>query len=187
MSEDAENEASADFDNEEENVNNNNNNSMKESSSSLKLDDDTNANSYLKELLSAYNNISIGATPAKDSDGKSVISAREIMSANLDSSKFTVVKSSSRVDVTREDGEVECINQDPNPIVIKKQNNEEVVYKQNVYIRWLQPPTPPPPAPIISKVFIHISYLFDIYIHLKNNIRRFNLISKPRIYNNLYE
>jgi hypothetical protein len=44
------------------------------------------------------------------------------------------------------------LNSDSNPIVIRKENNQQVVYKQNVFIRWLQPPTPPPPAPIISKV-----------------------------------
>jgi hypothetical protein len=43
------------------------------------------------------------------------------------------------------------INSDSDPIIIKKPNNEQIVYKQNVFIRWLQPPTPPPPAPIISK------------------------------------
>jgi hypothetical protein len=42
------------------------------------------------------------------------------------------------------------LNNDTNPIVIRKENNQQVVYKQNVFIRWLQPPTPPPPAPIIS-------------------------------------
>ncbi|CAF1470444.1 unnamed protein product [Rotaria magnacalcarata] len=38
-----------------------------------------------------------------------------------------------------------------NPQVIYKQNNQEVVYKQNIMVRWLQPPTPPPPAPIIIR------------------------------------
>ena len=42
------------------------------------------------------------------------------------------------------------LNQDEDPIIIKKKNEEKLIYKQNVYIRWLQPPTPPPPAPIIS-------------------------------------
>ncbi|CAF0763193.1 unnamed protein product [Adineta ricciae] len=38
-----------------------------------------------------------------------------------------------------------------NPQVIYKPNNREVVYKQNIMVRWLQPPTPPPPAPIIIR------------------------------------
>ena len=38
-----------------------------------------------------------------------------------------------------------------NPKVIYKPNNQEVVYKQNIMVRWLQPPTPPPPAPIIIR------------------------------------
>lgn len=40
---------------------------------------------------------------------------------------------------------------DNSPQVIYKQNNQEVVYKQNIMVRWLQPPTPPPPAPIIIR------------------------------------
>ena len=57
-----------------------------------------------------------------------------------------------------EENQLECekyndaeLNSDSQPIVIRKENNQQVVYKQNVFIRWLQPPTPPPPAPIISK------------------------------------
>ena len=38
-----------------------------------------------------------------------------------------------------------------NPQVVYKPNNQEVVYKQNIMVRWLQPPTPPPPAPIIIR------------------------------------
>lgn len=37
------------------------------------------------------------------------------------------------------------------PQVIYKPNNQEINYKQNVIIRWLKPPTPPPPAPIIIR------------------------------------
>lgn len=44
------------------------------------------------------------------------------------------------------------INQDPSPVRIVKPNNQkDVVYKQQVNIRYLQPPTPPPPAPIIIR------------------------------------
>jgi hypothetical protein len=47
-----------------------------------------------------------------------------------------------------------------NPQVIYKPNNQEIVYKQNIMVRWLQPPTPPPPAPIIIRgtFFIFIFY-----------------------------
>jgi hypothetical protein len=37
------------------------------------------------------------------------------------------------------------------PQVIYKPNNQEINYKQNIFIRWLKPPTPPPPAPIIIR------------------------------------
>lgn len=40
---------------------------------------------------------------------------------------------------------------DTKPQVVYKPNNQEVVYKQNIMVRWLQPPTPPPPAPIIIR------------------------------------
>lgn len=44
------------------------------------------------------------------------------------------------------------INQDPSPLRITKQNQQQnVIYKQQVNIRYLQPPTPPPPAPIIIR------------------------------------
>jgi hypothetical protein len=43
------------------------------------------------------------------------------------------------------------INQDPDPIRILKPNNQNIVYKQQVNIRYLQPPTPPPQAPIIIR------------------------------------
>lgn len=45
-----------------------------------------------------------------------------------------------------------------NPQVIYKPNNQEVVYKQNIMVRWLQPPTPPPPAPIIIRGKFFISH-----------------------------
>jgi hypothetical protein len=51
-----------------------------------------------------------------------------------------------------------------NPQVIYKPNNQEVVYKQNIMVRWLQPPTPPPPAPII------IRGKFYIILSLSNSI-----------------
>lgn len=44
-----------------------------------------------------------------------------------------------------------AINQDPDPITVRKANNQNIVYKQQVNIRYLQPPTPPPPAPIIIR------------------------------------
>jgi hypothetical protein len=48
-----------------------------------------------------------------------------------------------------------------NPQVIYKPNNQEVVYKQNIMVRWLQPPTPPPLAPIIIRGKFYI-FLLEI-------------------------
>jgi hypothetical protein len=42
--------------------------------------------------------------------------------------------------------------------VIYKPSNQEINYKQNIIVRWLKPPTPPPPAPII------IRGKFDMFI-----------------------
>lgn len=43
------------------------------------------------------------------------------------------------------------INFDPNPQLIRKQANDAVTYKQEVAVRYLRPPTPPPPGPLIIK------------------------------------
>lgn len=43
------------------------------------------------------------------------------------------------------------LNQDPNPEIVIKKNPEQVVYKRNVSIRYLVPPTPPPPGPLIIR------------------------------------
>lgn len=41
------------------------------------------------------------------------------------------------------------INEDENPQIIRKKNRQNLVYHQEVAIRYLRPPTPPPPGPII--------------------------------------
>jgi hypothetical protein len=43
------------------------------------------------------------------------------------------------------------LNQDPNPEHIRRHNNDRVTYRQDVAIRYLQPPTPPPPGPVIIR------------------------------------
>jgi hypothetical protein len=44
------------------------------------------------------------------------------------------------------------INYDPNPIIIRKQIPVEMpTYKQQVIVRYLRPPTPPSPGPLIVK------------------------------------
>lgn len=40
------------------------------------------------------------------------------------------------------------INEDPSPEIIKKRTDHEVFYKQDMAIRYLRPPTPPPPGDI---------------------------------------
>jgi hypothetical protein len=41
------------------------------------------------------------------------------------------------------------INDDPNPEIIRKRTNQQIVYHQEVAIRYLRPPTPPPPGEIL--------------------------------------
>jgi len=43
------------------------------------------------------------------------------------------------------------INFDPSPQIIRKHANDAVTYKQEVAVRYLRPPTPPPPGPLIIK------------------------------------
>ncbi|CAM2710347.1 unnamed protein product [Rotaria socialis] len=43
------------------------------------------------------------------------------------------------------------VHNDPNPQVIVKPNPDQVTYQQNVSVRYLVPPTPPPPGPLIIR------------------------------------
>ncbi|KAI0986653.1 hypothetical protein GJ496_011894 [Pomphorhynchus laevis] len=43
------------------------------------------------------------------------------------------------------------INYDPEPQIVRKQVSNPVLYKQEVAVRYLKPPTPPPPGPLIIK------------------------------------
>ncbi|UJR15308.1 hypothetical protein I4U23_002261 [Adineta vaga] len=60
-------------------------------------------------------------------------------------------------------------HQQPPPLVIRKPlQNNTVTYQQNISVRYLQPPTPPPPGPIIIRkynnffnLFLFITYFFS--------------------------
>ena len=43
------------------------------------------------------------------------------------------------------------INQDATPEHVRRENNDRITYRQDVAIRYLQPPTPPPPGPVIVR------------------------------------
>jgi len=43
------------------------------------------------------------------------------------------------------------INEDSNPEVIRKKTQQQLLYEQEVAIRYLRPPTPPPPGEIVIK------------------------------------
>ena len=76
---------------------------------------------------------------------------------------------------TIEDNEYERVLQnhpdlynDPNPEIITQPNPEQVTYQQNVSIRYLVPPTPPPPGPLIIRgmttSYMNISYFRSLEI-----------------------
>lgn len=67
------------------------------------------------------------------------------------SANTTINETTTRTDNLTSQSTSSIINQDPTPIRILKPNNQNLVYKQQVNIRYLQPPTPPPPAPIIIR------------------------------------
>jgi hypothetical protein len=79
------------------------------------------------------------------------VSASDILKQTIDLDKYKLINvddiKNGTLDLTR----FGVLNDDKDPIIIKKENNEQIMYKQNVFIRWLQPPTPPPPAPIIIR------------------------------------
>lgn len=43
------------------------------------------------------------------------------------------------------------INQDSNPEQVRRANGDRIVYRQDIAIRYLRPPTPPAPGPIIIR------------------------------------
>jgi len=43
------------------------------------------------------------------------------------------------------------LNYDPDPEIIYRDNPNKLVYVQKVGVRYLKPPTPPPPGPIIIR------------------------------------
>jgi hypothetical protein len=55
------------------------------------------------------------------------------------------------------------LNNDPNPEIITKSNPNHVTYQQNVSVRYLVPPTPPPPGPLIIRG-TNYSYLKNILL-----------------------
>lgn len=86
----------------------------------------------MNRLLDLYNS----TLPLK---GENSVSAKEILEKSLDPSKYEILTNENQ------------IPKDDDTLVIKKKNDEKLIYEQNVYVRWLQPPTPPPPAPIIIR------------------------------------
>jgi hypothetical protein len=45
------------------------------------------------------------------------------------------------------------INEDPNPEIVHKKSDHQISYVQEVAIRYLKPPTPPPPGDVIIRYY----------------------------------
>ena len=43
------------------------------------------------------------------------------------------------------------LNEDPNPEIVHKVNNQPIEYSQDIQVRYLRPPTPPPPGDLVIK------------------------------------
>ena len=99
---------------------------------------------HLKLKLKEKENHDSGENRGKNE----IVSANDILKASFDPNDYQKGANDEMNSLEME--KYTDLNSDLDPIVIRKENNQEVVYKQNVFIRWLQPPTPPPPAPIIS-------------------------------------
>lgn len=59
-----------------------------------------------------------------------------------------------------------AINEDSNPEIITKRSGQQVEYIQELAIRYLRPPTPPPPGEIIITQEVHLSSLLHSFICL---------------------
>ena len=63
------------------------------------------------------------------------------------------------------------INDDPNPEIINKTVNQPVEYTQEVQVKYLRPPTPPPPGELIIRQGI-----FNLFLLLRISLILFRLI-----------
>lgn len=114
-------------------------------------------------LVDPNNTNTIGAGSAGASIGGSVNVLSEIEAAILRSSVPIDVNETEEITVNGERGiwanKAEtinfrgvipishyAINDDPNPEIIRKKTDQKLVYQQEVAIRYLRPPTPPPPG-----------------------------------------
>ena len=83
----------------------------------------------------------------------------EIPSATVNGSEYNTTSDESliqeqRAYITKQQSHLiaNSLDQQQPPIVVRKTlPNNTVTYQQNVSVRYLQPPTPPPPGPIIIR------------------------------------
>jgi hypothetical protein len=67
------------------------------------------------------------------------------------SSSLSSQQATEDIDYEQFIGEHPELFNDPNPEIINKPNPNQVTYQQNVSVRYLVPPTPPPPGPLIIR------------------------------------
>ena len=121
-------------------------------------------NSITRDLLNTSTiSISGGGSAGFDSNAFSAIE-QAILKANnpievQEAEELTVAGFSGRwinkEEVNRWRGDIAItqylINEDSNPEVIRKKTQQQLLYEQEVAIRYLRPPTPPPPGEIVIK------------------------------------
>jgi hypothetical protein len=58
------------------------------------------------------------------------------------------------------------VHDDPNPEIVSKPNPDQVTYEQNISVRYLVPPTPPPPGPLIIRGINYSPIKNTLFIHV---------------------
>ena len=115
--------------------------------SSLSIPDATETNLVEHDQAHLRTNMADAAPTFFSSNGQTV---NERTFVNLDAHNST---STSSHFTTEQRTSIENIeSEQPPPLVVRKTlPNNLVTYKQNISVKYLQPPTPPPPGPIIIR------------------------------------
>ncbi len=84
----------------------------------------------------------------KELDTSSNPSNSKSKNKNESSSKTYLPKSTSSMAIQKKFGHMalKVLKNDPNPIIIRKKPTEKLEYTQNIAIKYLKPPSLPPPG-----------------------------------------
>jgi hypothetical protein len=84
----------------------------------------------------------------KELNTRSNLSNYKSKNKNESSSKTYLTKSISSMPIQKKFGDMalEILKNDPNPIIIRKKPTGKLEYTQNIAIKYLKPPSLPPPG-----------------------------------------